>query len=156
LIIRDGLPLPNRCVKCAEPAATKLRKRLTWHPSALYLAIFAAVLPYLVLALILRRTLTVDLPLCAACTRKRWRNIAVLFAGFLGFVGLLVMAVLALRRHEGQATAWFAGAAIMLLFVFLWGWGIQIAMARRIDERYARLIKVGQPFLNLLPRWPYD
>jgi hypothetical protein len=104
----------------------------------------------------LRRTLTVDLPLCAACARRRRWNIAVLFTAFLGFAGLLAKAVLALRRHESHSGAWFTGAAVMLLFVFLWGWMIQIAMAQRIDERYARLVKVGQPFLKLLPRWPYD
>lgn len=155
LIIRDDLPLPNCCVKCAEPATTRLKKRLTWHHPAVYLALIPGVLPYLVFALIFRRTLTVDFPLCAPCARRRRRNIAVLLLSFLAFAALLSIALTALRLHEIQATAWFIASAVLMLFTFVWGLVIQIGVAERIDERYARLTKVGQPFLNRMPRWPY-
>jgi hypothetical protein len=97
-----------------------------------------------------------DLPLCSYCAQRRRRNIVVSFLCFFGFMTCLGIGGWSLWRHESGATAWLVAAAVTLGFLFAWAMKIQIAVARKLDDRYARLAKMGDGFLRRMPPWPYD
>jgi hypothetical protein len=87
-VVRDGshlfiaLPpqgqavyLPPVCVKCGQPAPGEpVVKTFSWHHPALYLLILIAVLIYVIVALVVRKTIRVGVPLCSrhAQRRKVW------------------------------------------------------------------------------------
>ena len=73
LVMAKRAPLPERCVKCNAPTRYKLKRNLRWHHPALYLVIFAGVLLYFILSLVLSKSATVHVGLCEThvATRKR-------------------------------------------------------------------------------------
>jgi hypothetical protein len=149
------ISLPPRCVKCAAASETELKKRLFWHHPVLYLAIFAGGLPYVLLALWLRKTLTIRLPLCNACARSRWRNIAVSILSFVLSAVLLVAGYVLWKWNSTVGLACMAGGGLVFFFFLYWAIAIQIAVARKIEDRYAWVDKVGRAWVMTLPPWPY-
>ena len=61
--------LPAVCMLCAKPATTTVTKKMQWHPSWVYLTIVPGILiggiiPYIVVAMIMTKRITVQAPLC--------------------------------------------------------------------------------------------
>ena len=158
IVIRNEgkeVSLPPRCVKCAAASEIELKKRLSWHHPAIYLALFLAGLPYLFLAVWLRKTLTIRLPLCHGCARARWRNIAVSLLSFSLSAALLVAGYFLWKPHPTMGISFVIGGGVLFFFFLYWAISIQIVVPRKIDDRYAWLGNVGRPWLMTLPPWPY-
>src|SRR5437899_10396300 len=67
------------CEKCGQPATDKpVVKTFSWHHPALYLLIFFGVLVYVIVALIVRKTIRVGVPMCAQHKQRRcmWITLA--------------------------------------------------------------------------------
>ena len=60
LVMTKEALLPNRCIKCNAPAEEQLKHRLTWHHPGLYLLALASILIYVVVAMVVRKTATVN------------------------------------------------------------------------------------------------
>jgi hypothetical protein len=92
LIIAAAMPgqpisLPGPCVKCGAPAHGKpVDKIFSWHHPALYLLILAGVLIYLIVAVIVRKSMRLKVPLCARHAQRR--GIAVTLAWVIPVVGV--------------------------------------------------------------------
>jgi len=99
-IIRDGnrlivpnpprnqvVPLPPPCVKCGTPANGKpVNKTFSWHHPALYLLVLAGVLVYLLVAVIVRKSMRMSVPLCARHAQRR--STAVTLSWVIPLVGV--------------------------------------------------------------------
>src|SRR5947209_12297282 len=56
LVVHKGASLPDRCIKCNEPAeGLSLNRKLVWHQPWLYLLIIPSIWIYAVVALIVRQ-----------------------------------------------------------------------------------------------------
>jgi hypothetical protein len=137
----NGTRFPDRCVVCNQPAVKRLSRKLYWHQPAIYALAFVALLIYAIVALIVRKSVEVEIGLCDAHAKRR-RNGYLL--GWLGFAACLVGIFMVIDR------------APAVIFVFLIGMigfpvaGIlmtQVVKAKRIDDQFAWL-KVGRPFLD--------
>ncbi len=64
LFIPAGGQLPPYCITCGEPAEDYIHQRFTWHHPLLYLLIFWGFLPYVIVALIVRKKMEVEVPMC--------------------------------------------------------------------------------------------
>ncbi|MEZ0388815.1 MAG: GYF domain-containing protein, partial [Verrucomicrobium sp.] len=64
MVIPVNTPLPDECFKCGAPPVKSIKKVLTWHPPLVYLALLPGVLVYIIVALCVRKTATVHIPLC--------------------------------------------------------------------------------------------
>lgn len=111
VFIPVGGELPPYCIKCGEPADNYLHRKFTWHHPLLYLLIFWGFLPYVIVALIVRKKMEVEVPMCKH-HGDRWsvlRRVEVIFAiaffpagvllgiAFDSFgIGILAVAVLAI------------------------------------------------------------
>jgi hypothetical protein len=129
----------------------QVKKALSWHHPALYLVIFVGLLIYLILALCLRKTATIFVPLCADCNGRRKRNGLI---SFLGFAGALVAFIVAAATLEGDAStvAVLAGVGL-ILFSLIWMASTQFVYAKKINDTHAWVKKAGTPFLDRLPQW---
>ena len=133
--------LPDRCVRCNAPAqGFKLKRTVYWHPPALYLLIVVSALIYVVVALIVRKSVKIELGLCPTHRRRRWLGVALLFAGVLVPLALGLL-------HERL------GAAVLPLALLAMAGGVvagvvfsRVVHARRMDREHAWL-RVGAPFL---------
>ena len=142
--------LPNKCVKCNEPAdAPPLKRRLTWHHPAFYLIIFVALLIYVIVALVVRQTANVEVGLCEKHKAKRKRDILITWSlVLLGVVGF----ALAIVASDGN----YALLGLLLLLVGT-VYGIvntRIVNATRIDKDFVFLSGVNKDYLDQLPQWP--
>jgi hypothetical protein len=152
IVMLPGALLPQRCVKCNEPAdePTKTRKVYYHHP-ALYLLVFGWAIIYIIVALIVRKTAEINPGLCAEHKKQRALWMAISWFGALGSLFLLPMLAAALSIDFGP---WM----LLCIGLFL-GFAItgivkaRILYPKKIDDHYARLKGAGENFLASLPQF---
>lgn len=144
LIVRDGAAFPDRCVRCNRPAqGFRLKRTFYWHPQVWYLLILVSILIYAIVAMIIRKKATLEIPICPE-HRSRRRT----------FTGLAFLAPLALCIGGGVLARdllglWIA-VAVLVAIVF----GIlasQLLTPDRIEDEWAYLKGAHQDFLAELP-----
>lgn len=103
--------LPPFCVRCNAPSNGKpITKTLYWHHPALYLLILAGALVYVIVALIIRKTMKVQVPLCAHHAQRR--GTAVMLSWLMPLIGIADVIVL---PTIGVNT----GFAVLLMFALV-------------------------------------
>ncbi len=148
IVMGRNATLPNRCVRCAAPAEARIRTRLAWHSPWLYLLLVAPLL-YILVALVVRQTARVEIPLCGRHRRRRSR------ARWIAF-GILVTCLPAGYAAGVWDQAWLGWTAALLLVVGL----VAIVLAarllapKRIDRDRLWLANASPEFLDLLPAGP--
>jgi hypothetical protein len=150
LVMSKGAALPDRCVKCNEPAhGIRLKRKLTWHHPAIYLLILVAVLIYLIVSLILRKRATVEFGLCERHLAIRRRNMLITWVLFLLGVAGFVVAVVA------ENGIYVLVGAILLLGALIYGLVVvRVVSPSRIDDKFVWLRGVNKNYLSQLPQWP--
>jgi hypothetical protein len=144
--------LPSRCVKCNEPATNRLKRTLYWYNPLLFLLILASPLIFIIVALIVRKSVKVEVPLCE-------RHRALRKNGMLAGVGIfLVGIILCFSPAMGKDDIYVYGliSGIVLFFVGLIVMAVasQVVTASKIDDTHAWLKKVSPLYLATLPPLP--
>jgi hypothetical protein len=160
LVMDLGADLPDRCVKSNQPAGGgRLRLHFSWHHPALYLVLLAGVLPFVIVALVLRKQATLDVGLSKKWRRRRRR--AILVGWLLALLGVaIVIASVAVAADQRGPTPWLGWAILVGILTILGGaiYGIvgsRIVTPVRITDDYIWLKGVHPDFLVNLPDWPY-
>jgi hypothetical protein len=114
--------LPLVCVKCGQLADDTKPVTFSMHPGWMHILVLACVVPWLVAAFLLRRTATVDLPIC----RKHRRNLGFKTAMLTVLVPAIVLLIFSvvglpyLLNSRGIRVEGIAFCVLpMLLFVLL-------------------------------------
>jgi hypothetical protein len=143
LVVSKDAPLPDVCVKCAAPAVTRRKQQFVYTPQWVIVILLLSLLIGAIVAVIVQKKGTLQLPLCEACA-ARWKSANVqiglaILALFLGLVFGVYVAV------ESKAPA------LMAVFMLL-GIGGLIAVAvvnrnvrvlsRKVDDTSITLTKV--------------
>ena len=157
LVTTALVTLPDRCVKCNAPAFGKpLRKKYYWHNPWLYVMILLpGLLIYAIVAMIVRKSATIDFCLCAEHRRRRSTWLAITWGICLAAVAMLIVGIGLMMK--GRATESIGGImAICFLPTIIIGaviglTGLQVLSPTKIDERYAWFKGAGMDFLNTLP-----
>jgi hypothetical protein len=154
LVMAKLARLPGRCVKCNAPATYLLRRSLSWHPQALYLMIFfPGLLFYVIVALIVRKTAKVGLPLCEE--HRAGRSKGILVAWIIALGGIAVCFVPAFV--ENLPVLILVGLLIVVAGMVYGSLQSQVVAPRKIDKTHVWLSKVGRLYLASLPELPtYD
>ena len=147
LVLRKDAHFPDRCIKCNAPSvAPKRRYRLTWHSSGLYLLLLLAVLIYVIVAALVRKTAVVHVGLCERHQKR------VLWGRIIGWGGLALEVLLV---WAALATPYDLCGIVAFLLVIPWLVASlvvnRIVLAERIDDRIVRLKGCGPEFLRALP-----
>jgi len=155
LLMSKGAEFPDRCVKCNAPAeGYRLKRALSWHSPLLYLMIvFPGLLFYVIVALIVRKTASIRVPLCRRHRAARRRDIAIGWLGSLAgiaiFIGTLAVAD-SLSRSAAIGLA-FGGIMLLLAAMIYGSLRARIVVPTRIDESMVWLKGIGAEFLAALP-----
>jgi hypothetical protein len=153
LIMVPDSTLPDRCVKCNQPAdePTKARK-VYWHHPAVYLLVLINVLLYAIVGVIVRRRAVVAPGLCAE--HKKRRRMAILL-GWVGFITGIALLTWGFRDSTvGGGQFLVTGILLVLLSILASIILARIVYAQKIDRSYVRLKGCGPEFLDTLPRFP--
>jgi hypothetical protein len=148
LIMSQHALLPDRCIKCNEPAERKLKRNLSWHHPALYLLIFGGVLFYVLAAVILRKSATIEVGLCEDHSALRRRDIIITWA-----IGLLSVGSFFLAYQLEDPT--FAGVGgLLILSTALYGiLRVRVVTPAKIDESFLSLKGFDRSYLANFPEW---
>lgn len=145
VVRRPDAELPDRCVRCNEPASGfRLSRKLQWHHPAVYVALVISPIVYVIIALIVRKTTTVRVGLCP---RHRARRRNGMLIGWLGT--LLAVAACTVGVSADTPEAMLGGLVMFLIFVVVGIVMSQVVQPKKIDDNFAWL-RVGKPFLESL------
>ena len=157
LVMHKLAPLPDNCVKSNEPATRRLTRKLSWHHPAIALTILIGVLIYVILAVILTKRATIQLPLTEEWFARRQRRM--LYSWVVGLVCLALLAggiVLAANADEpGYLLLTLIGFVGGLIALVAGQAAVGLVSPKRMTDEYIWLKGVHPEFLNRLEPWPY-
>jgi hypothetical protein len=155
LVMHKNAVLPDRCVKCNQPAYGRLKRSLSYHHPALYLLILASIWIYIIVALIVRHTAKIEIGLCERHRSKRRRAIAMSWLLVVGGIAAIIAGI-GLGDNRG-ATPWIAltlllgGVIAFLVGLIYTAFVVPPVAPHKIDKEYVWLKKVGPDFLATFP-----
>ena len=154
VVAARGVPFPERCVKCNQPTGGRtLRRTLAWHPGWVFVLILAGLLVYVIVALILRKSMTVRVGICPAHLKRH----RILLGGGLLSIALSITVPIVL----GNFTRIEPGLLVMLgimatiltsIFTLL---AVRFVSPSMIDDRFAWIKNTGREFRHSLPEWTW-
>ena len=120
---RDARLLPL-CVRSGDPVNEQgITKKLSWHHPLIALSVFAGCLIYIILAVVLTKKATIEIPLCEDEKRKRTRavGICIVFGllSVLGFFGSIYL----LAEYSTEAAGALGLLASLIIGVCALGYG---------------------------------
>ena len=146
LIMLKTARLPDYCVKCGAAAnGSHLIRNLSWHHPALYLLIFAGLLIYAIVALIVRKSAKIDISICADHIRKHRTTVAVGWSIFLAGVAFIVFGI----AQDSGGSALFGIALVFAGAVY--STFVKVVKVKKIDDHYVWLRGIDENFLSRLP-----
>ena len=147
LVLRSGASLPDRCVKCNEPAQAPTKERkVYWHHPWAYVLILANILIYAIVASLIRKKAIVNPGLCQAHKKKRATGLWIGWGG--GLTGALLLFGAGVNEHPAMATL---GVLLLLASLVAAIVLTRIVFPQRIDPEIIRLRGCGPAFLDSLP-----
>lgn len=149
LVLRKDAFLPDRCVKCNQPAnGFKLPRKLSWHTPWLYLLILPSLLIYIIVALIVSKKARLEIGLCQEHRQRRRRDLAIAWLIF-------VLSLVAFGAAAALSNGWLALAGVSLLLVAIVYGAVRVppVQAKRIDNQFLWLKGVSPAFLATLPEF---
>lgn len=159
-VVRDGKllvvqrghesQLPDgACVRCGAPAVETMKKTYSWHSPVLYVLILVSLLVYVVVALIVRKTMKLQCGLCAAHAQRRFRLIV---AGWATFAAAVVVAAGGLAWDMNPGLVW---GGFSLLFVASLVLAVIVSRAvvlpKKITKDRGSFTGAGEDFLSQFP-----
>src|SRR5690242_18011661 len=86
LLVPRSAALPACCIKCGQPAEKPWRKKFYWHTPWLALLVLLNLLIYIIVAVIVRKNMELNVPLCDRhhADRKRYNLLSILM--IVGFI----------------------------------------------------------------------
>ncbi len=154
LIFHKTANLPDFCVKSNVPTTSRLKRKLSWHHPLIYLLLFSPLI-YIIVALIVNKKATVQLPLDQPFKTKRIRNMLIAWGIVFASFGCLVLAGLAEPQSKEASLGFVILFPILLLTGALVGlYGCRVVYANKIDNHFVFLKGTCEDFRNRFPEWP--
>ncbi len=159
LVLEIGADLPHVCLKTNEPAVTKLTRKMSWHPPAVYFALLLGLIPYIIIAIAVSKKATIEVPIgeTVRSRRKTWITIGLiaLFAGMgLLLYGISLAADNSRLNDDTGGILALAGFVILFLDLFVAVYvGSTVVKPTKIDHDYVWLTGVNKEYLSRLPEF---
>ena len=148
LIVPRNASLPPFCIKCGVSATVPWRKKFYWHNPLLYLmVIFPGLLIYAIVAMIVRKQMELNLPLCEThhADRKRYKLL-----GTLMILGCIPAGIV-LGVYVSEGLGWATGTLMFLASVVFYVMTNMGIGPRKIDEYGGEFRGACDAFLDKLP-----
>lgn len=151
----EELGLPPVCMRCGAPAVTHRKKKFSWYPPWINVIAPLALLPFAIVAALLTKRMTVQVPFCAAHKRHWFWRSFILFVSFVGIVALAIGGlVLASHLRPRANLEPFAGGALLggLILWAIIAFFVQLTGIRpkEITDRSITLTNVSENFVHAL------
>jgi hypothetical protein len=157
LVMHKLAPLPDICVLSNEPTVSRISRKLQWHHPMLALTIFIGVPVYIILALIMTKRATIQLPLTQDWIARRQRRMIFAWVAGLLCLGLIVGGIaLAIQMDDPSYLLLMLLGIVGGLAALIGGQAaVGLVTPKRMTDDYIWLKGVHPDFLNRLEQWPY-
>jgi hypothetical protein len=143
--------LPPPCIRCGAAADGKpVEKTLYWHHPAVYLAILAGLIIYVVLAVVLRKGIKVRVPLCAQHAKRR--STAITLAWVLPLVGIADAFILPQFNVDGGVVALIT-VVLILTGIVIWAVVANPIRPSKIDQYQGEFTGFCSAYLQQFSEW---
>ena len=153
LVVGHNAVLPPFCVKSNQPAEVSIKRKFFWHHPAVYFAILAHPIIYVILALVLRKQMLVMVPLSAAEAAKRKSRLWIVRSMMVLCIPVIIGSFVLLANEQIAVGL----SALIVGFIALAGFAVAnnkiscILKPKKITDDEARLLNSNPEFLNRLP-----
>jgi len=148
LVMTKEALLPSRCVKCNAPTGDRLKRKLTWHHPAIYLTILISILVYAVIAMVLRKTATVNVGLCEDHANVRRRNLAITWV-----MGILAMVCFPVAGVLEDVTFLIVGGLLLIATAVYGTVTLRVVVPTKIDDQFVWIKGINPNYLQEFPDW---
>jgi hypothetical protein len=146
---RGVVVLPRLCVRCGAAANGKPVERVFyWHHPAIYLLIFAGLVIYAIVALVVRKGMKLRVPLCAQHAQRR--NMFVTLAWVLPLIGIADAFVLPRFNVDGGIVAWIC-VVVILSGLIIWAVVSNPVTPKFIDATRGEFTGFCETYLQQFP-----
>lgn len=146
MVMTKETVLPNRCVKCNEPATKLLKRTVEWYPRYVILVFILIRIAGLILYFCLRKRVTIHIGLCESHINRR--NFGVL----TGLLMLLLGTMAFFGAFTSEVYQWvFPGLLLIfggiIVMTVMW----RVVTANKIEGQYVWVKGINKDFLAALP-----
>jgi hypothetical protein len=156
LVMHKQAPLPDICLKSNLPSERRLKRSLTWHHPALYLLVLLHVFIYIIVAMIVRNTATIHIPLTQEWYSRRHRRMAFSWGAIVLCILLAAVGIAYVDQSPLAPWAIIASIPAALAFAIYGLRSCQLVSAKRMNGDYIWLKGVHPEFLDRLEPWVYS
>jgi len=142
---------PAMCIRCGAPADGKpLTKTYFWHHPALYLLLLGPILIYIIVAMIVRKSIRVTVPLCAR--HRQRRSVAVTLAWVLPLVGIADAIILPQFNVDAGIVVLIC-VGLIVAGIVIWAVVATPIRPKKIDQFYGEFSGFSETFLQQFPQF---
>jgi hypothetical protein len=150
LVLRKDTALPPRCVKCNAPQhGNRIKRRLFWHPPAIYV-LLCAIVVYAIVATIIGKHAVIEVPLCVDHRRSRMRDLLITW-----FLIFLCLAAFGYAIVASSVPFAFVGLGLLFAAAIFGGLRTTMVGPKRIDDHFVWLKGVAPEYLAPFPEFPH-
>jgi hypothetical protein len=150
LMVRKDAVLPDRCLKCNEPAdGYQFKRSLTWASPWYALLILLNLILYILVYVIVSRKGKVTVGVCPLHRKKRTR--AILFGWLAALAGFASFFAAAVVPNNLVAVPIIVGVVLIFAGIIGGMFGSRILVPARIDKHFIWLSKVSPVYLATFP-----
>jgi len=149
LVTSVNATFPQRCLRCNAPADGKpIKRKLYWHPPAVYLALLLGIIVYVVIAMVTRKNALAFVSICQPHRSARRMVILISWLLVLGGIGAGIAGI----ANESGWLGGLGGVAFLggLIFGIVRG---RLIVPYKIDKDHMWLGGCGAEFLAGFPEW---
>jgi hypothetical protein len=158
LVMHKLAPLPDICLKSNQPATRRLKRTMYWHNPLIYIILLISPLIYIIVALIMQKTATINIGLTEEWFARRRRRM--LFAWSTVLLGAALFAGgIALANNDADQAGVIlviAGLLIPLAGLIFGLVACRLVTPQRITDQYVFIKGVHRDFLNRLEPWMWN
>jgi len=156
LVMHKSAPLPDICIKSNQPAQRRLKRQLYWHHPAIYLIVLLHILIYIVVALVVRKSATIHIPLTQEWFDRRRRRMTFSWSAILLCVLLVCTAIYFIDQQPWAPWVIIFSIPAALGFALYGLIGCRLVTPKRITDQYVWLKGVHPGFLDRLEPWLWN
>ena len=137
------------CVKCGAASAKTVKKGYYWHAPLVFALLLVSPVIYVIVAIIVRKTMKIECGLCNDHARRRLRLI---LGGWGCLVAAIVLAVAAASELWNPGLLW-AGFGVLLLTSLIVAVVVSraVLLPKKITKEFGCLSGAGDEYLAQLP-----
>lgn len=153
---RHTVELPDLCMHCGAQAAVRKSKTFSWFPPWIWILLFiCGLLPFAIIALVMTKRRTVDVPLCEEHKNYWFIRQTLVIGSFLGICVLGVFSWILVMESDGRNGNPFGGIMCIGSIVLFVAWLIMAVNVqnnsirpREITDSTITLVGVSKAFVE--------